>query len=188
MTRSSLLSHLEIAHLIWEKHLKKNSMVVDATCGNGHDSYFLANILTSGHLYCIDVQQNAIENTKKKLEMYRNISFIQDCHSNLEKHINHGIDLIVYNLGYLPGSDKTIKTLKDTTITSLKKSLSLLNPNGLITITSYPGHFEGKEEKKAIYKELESIDNSEFSVYCYHSFFENAPSIFFVSKKIKKID
>ena len=34
----------DIAHLFLEKHIKPGDIVIDATCGNGHDTLFLANL------------------------------------------------------------------------------------------------------------------------------------------------
>ena len=55
--------------------------------------------------------------------------------------------LIVYNLGYLPGSDKLLTTKTSSTLLSVEKALSLIAPNGAISITCYPGHEEGKKEE-----------------------------------------
>ena len=119
-----LLSHIELAHLVWKKHLKKNSIIIDATCGNGHDSLFLAKNLQEGTLFCFDVQKQALLQTQKNL--CKNIFYIHDCHSNLEKCHSYPVDLIIYNLGYLPGSNKKIRTGHRTTLISLKKASKML--------------------------------------------------------------
>ena len=41
---------------------------IDATCGNGYDSLFLAKALKgAGHLFCFDIQPFAIDATEKLL-------------------------------------------------------------------------------------------------------------------------
>lgn len=63
---------------------------------------------------------------------------------------DHGrIKAVVYNLGYLPGSDKTVKTNKDDLIVSLKKVLPLLTGGGIVLICCY-SHDEGQREFKAL--------------------------------------
>lgn len=146
------MNHLQFAHRLWKNILSFDDNVIDATCGNGHDSYFLKKILTKGKLFCIDIQKNAIENTKEKFIKNRislkNIYFFQKSHENFSFIPKIPIKLIVYNLGYLPRSDKKILTKAETTLKSLQSSLSLIK-KGAISIMCYP-HKEGKLEKKEI--------------------------------------
>ena len=63
--------HTLNAHRLWNSIIRAGDTVIDATCGNGHDSLVLAKqtlTKTSGHLYCIDIQQSAILSTQKKLQ------------------------------------------------------------------------------------------------------------------------
>lgn len=183
MTKLYPLSHIKIAQNIWKSILSKDSTVVDATCGNGHDSLFLAEILQKGNLYCIDIQQDAIIATKNLLDNTScNTTFIQDCHSKIETHIPSPVDLIVYNLGYLPGSDKSLTTMTKTTLTSLKKSLTLIKPKGLVSITCYPGHSEGNLEQSEIETYLQDLDLNNYNIYSYKSFYNKAPTLFLIKK------
>ncbi len=141
--------------MYWKKHVKEGAIIVDATCGNGHDSYFLANeCLSSGHLFCIDLQKEAISSTKNLLSTLcetkrENITLIEGSHASFDARLT-GCDLFVYNLGYLPGETKHITTMVDTTLESVKNALNRLNKGGLISITCYPGHEEGKREESAL--------------------------------------
>ena len=59
--------HTLNAHRLWNSIIRAGDTVIDATCGNGHDSLVLAKqtlTKTSGHLYCIDIQQSAILSTQ----------------------------------------------------------------------------------------------------------------------------
>ena len=148
---------VSLSHILWQSFLKKGDTAIDATCGNGHDTLFLAKaILTeeSGTLYAIDRQESAIIETKKRLKenqlSLERISFIADCHSNIDQILVQGVDLIVYNLGYLPGSDKSVTTEEMTSLESIQKGLNLLRVGGIMSITCYPGHDEGKIESDAI--------------------------------------
>src|SRR5690606_25537032 len=57
---------------------------------------------------------------------------------------------IRYNLGYLPGGDKTITTLADHTVDSLQCAVKLIKPGGIVSILCYPGHTEGKTETERV--------------------------------------
>jgi hypothetical protein len=56
----------------------------------------------------------------------------------------------MFNLGYLPGSDKSVITRTGTTLRALDAARDLLAADGLLTIAVYPGHEGGAEEQRAI--------------------------------------
>lgn len=154
------ISILNRAKQLMKINLKEKDLVIDATCGNGNDSIFLIKNIEKGHLFGFDIQKEAIENTKKLLDdnNYTNYTLFNIGHENIYKTLKEyekKISLIVYNLGYLPGGDKKIKTNYRTTIKSIKEGLKLLNNKGHIVITLYPGHEEGKEESTKILEFLE---------------------------------
>ena len=144
---------------IIDKHVKYKDLVIDATIGNGHDSLFISQYLKEGYLYGFDIQKEAVENTQKLLNQnnFSNYTLFLENHKNIEKTLNHlknKISFIIYNLGYLPGGDKTITTKYKDTIQSLEGSINLLNKKGIILVTVYPGHKEGKKEEEQIIKFL----------------------------------
>ena len=165
---------LNRAKQLIETNLKEKDFVVDATCGNGYDSLFIIDKIKQGHLFCYDIQKEAINSTDKLLKdnNYNNYTLFNKSHENIDKDLEKykgKISLIVFNLGYLPGSDKSIKTNYKSTINAINKSLNLLNNKGHIVITIYPGHKEGKEEsikikeylnnEKIVYEEYHNTDN-----------------------------
>ena len=96
------------------------------------------------------------------------------------------IDFIIYNLGYLPKGNKNIKTNKNTTSVSLKKSLDLLNDNGIILITCYIGHEGGIEEKDAVEELLKGLDQKKYNVIKYDFINQkNFPPILYGVEKSK---
>ena len=153
-------SHIDLAHSLWKKIVKKGDLIVDATCGNGHDTLILAKLaLTSkeGTLYAMDKQTKAIVSCKGLLskelpeEILSKVHFVQGCHSRFPSEIaQESASLIVYNLGYLPGGDKSQTTETATTLLSVQKALSLLSKGGVISITCYPGHKEGMVEEEKL--------------------------------------
>ncbi|MCB1085237.1 MAG: class I SAM-dependent methyltransferase [Chlamydiia bacterium] len=170
-----------MAHQIWERHLRAGQRAVDATCGNGHDTAFLAGLGLS-HIYACDIQEKALEMTKKRLKGFKNISYHLGCHSCFEG-VAPGIALLVYNLGYLPGSDKEVVTCLETTLISVKKGLSLLQPQGMVSLTLYSGHAEGEREKKARLDWGASLSKGEYEV-SHHCLLnrKTAPSLLVVKK------
>ncbi len=182
--------HLIIAKNYWKNFLEKNHVVIDATCGNGYDSLFISQILLDslkGKLYCFDIQKKAIEATYLLLKnnlpykIFEKITFINKSHEDFSKYIKTKVNLIIYNLGYLPKSNKQLTTKVSSTLLSIKSALSLLDDKGAISITSYPGHEEGEKEEKALLSFLSTLDNLKYSV-CYHKWLnkEKAPSIFWI--------
>ena len=66
-------SHLDLAKTIWEKHLFVGAKIIDATCGNGKDSLYLAKSILSaseGEIFCLDIQECAISNTSNLLKTH----------------------------------------------------------------------------------------------------------------------
>ncbi len=150
--------HIKLAHERWLIHLRKGCHVIDATCGNGYDSLFLAQHAlteTAGALHCFDIQSHALQITEKRLKsgfsdaIYQRIHFYHCSHENLS-FPDLSIDLVCYNLGYLPGGDKKITTGGVSTISSLRSALRIIKKSGLISVTCYPGHEEGKNETEMV--------------------------------------
>ncbi|KPU44864.1 ribosomal RNA small subunit methyltransferase H [Oxobacter pfennigii] len=159
---------LTLSRFIFKDSIKEGDRVIDATCGNGHDSLFLSQIIgESGKLYCFDIQDIAINNTKIRLKEnspYENYTLIKDGHENLDLYIKEEIQGVVFNLGYLPGGNHKIITSPMSTITSLQKTLKLLSPGGIAVIVVYYGHEGGDYEKDALYKFIGSINPKLFTV------------------------
>ncbi len=146
------------AQQLIKKNLSPGDYAIDATVGNGHDTVFLAQQLTpSGQVFGFDIQQQAIDKTRSRLvehNLETLVTLFQSSHALMAEHIPsnlHGhIKAVMFNLGYLPGSDKSIITHSDTTLAALEAAIALLAENGLITVMVYPGHAGGDTEARAI--------------------------------------
>ncbi len=140
--------------------------VIDATCGNGYDTVFLSKLVKEkGKVFAFDVQEKAIQASKKELRFSNaneNVEFFQTCHSKIKKTISPDykgkIKCAVFNLGYLPRSDKKIVTSSETSIKAISDCLEFIMPNGLVIVTVYVGHEEGLRESKAIDEYIKSLD------------------------------
>jgi len=157
-----------MAKAIIKRKIKNGDVAIDATVGNGHDTAFLAELVgEKGKVYGFDIQKQAINITKNLLllkELNERVNLINDNHAHMDRYIKDKVDMIVFNLGYLPKGDHEIVTKSVTTIIALKKSIDLLKHNGIILITAYPGHEEGKKEKEEIEFFISQLNQKEFSV------------------------
>lgn len=166
--------HLTTIHPLIDQYLKiflsPGDSVIDATLGNGHDAQKIAKIIgATGTLYGFDIQEAAIQKSEEKLAQIPkieqpNITLIYDSHANFSKHIEEEVALIIYNLGYLPGGDKSITTLPESTLASIRAGLTLLQPYGKMLIAVYHGHETGKAERDALAEFLESLDQRHYHV------------------------
>ncbi|MEN8907092.1 MAG: class I SAM-dependent methyltransferase [Clostridiales bacterium] len=159
---------LKQSHFYIEKIIKPNSILVDATAGNGNDTLFLAHkIGEKGKIYSFDIQKVAIDFTMDKLmrdNLSEKVDLVLDSHENIDKYIKCKIDGAMFNLGYLPSGDHNISTEYRSTIKAIDKLLLLLNKNGIITIVIYHGGDSGFEEKRNLLEYLEKLNNKEFNV------------------------
>ncbi len=146
----------DIAHTWLAETIAYGDCVVDATLGNGHDALFLAQqIGASGQLFGFDVQKQAMEASQALLANEPCCQhLVLAGHETMLEHIPqeiHGkIQAIMFNLGWLPGSDKSVVTHADTTILALEQSLELLAPDGRMTVMLYPGHQGGDTEAQQV--------------------------------------
>ena len=142
-------------------HLKEGDIAVDFTMGNGHDTEFLSRTVGEfGHVYAFDIQEQALASTSDRLaksDCPDNCTLILDSHHNVKKYIDVPIKAGMFNLGYLPGSDKKVTTMRTTTLPAIEAAISLMAPDAIILIAVYPGHKEGEEEGKLICEYLSSL-------------------------------
>lgn len=149
-------------------HIKEGITAVDFTMGNGHDTLFLSKAIgEKGKLYAFDIQDQALENTRKRLVengCYENYTLIKASHSLVKDYVKEKINVGVFNLGYLPGGDKSITTLRETTLPAVDGALELLADDGIILIAIYPGHAEGEVEGKLLTEKLSALDRKQICV------------------------
>lgn len=168
--------HLEIAKKFWKIHLKGKGTVLDATCGNGKDTLFLAQEIfqnNDSQLIALDVQTPALQNTKKLLKLHLSKKNFQKVQlKKISHHLfipEYPFDLIVYNLGYLPGGDKNFTTEYKTTFESVQKALHWLKPGGAISIICYPGHPSGLIEATQLAIWAKELDPKKYLTLQYRS-------------------
>lgn len=149
----------EVAHAFWRNIVQKGDTVVDATCGNGNDTLALLKMVADetgrGRVYGMDIQDSAIENTSSFLKMAVDdehqrglVKLFPICHSRMEEIVpkDAPVRLVAFNLGYLPGGDKTVITVPRTTELALRAASRILSSGGLISVLVYIGHPGGRDE------------------------------------------
>lgn len=169
--------------------VQEGDTVIDATLGNGHDTLELARLVgESGHVIGFDIQKEAVEHTRTRLEsegMLDRCSLFQLGHEHMLEKASSPVRYVSFNLGWLPGGDKTITTLWLTTQRALQSALTLLLPLGVCTVCAYPGHLEGDRERSELIRFLSLLRPQDFNVL--HQRFLNAgvgsPECFVIQKQ-----
>ncbi|WP_372367742.1 class I SAM-dependent methyltransferase [Candidatus Uabimicrobium sp. HlEnr_7] len=159
-------------HLYVKKILCLGGVAVDATVGNGYDTCFLANIVgESGRVFGFDIQPAAITCTKERLKqqgLTKNTVLFNKSHSLMKEFISkdyhHKLQVIMFNLGYLPGADKKIITKSCTTITAFNEGLKLLAKGGHLIVMVYTGHDGGDKEWQDIQEWFSTLNTSLYNI------------------------
>ncbi|NVN92069.1 MAG: class I SAM-dependent methyltransferase [Desulfuromonadales bacterium] len=159
----------QLAQLVVRQFLCPGDCAVDATCGNGHDTLLLADVVgPTGKVWAFDIQEEAIRQTGQKLEksgQTERVKLLLAGHETLSEHVSIPVKAVIFNLGYLPGGDRGIITKPETTITALQQALQLLLPTGVVAITVYPGHPGGDNEETAVSRWSGSLDQRLFHAW-----------------------
>ena len=183
---------VEFSHYLLARQIDEGDFVIDATCGNGQDTGFLARLVGEfGRVLALDIQEDAIKATEMELEdrgLKNQVELKQADHANilsLTRSEDRRPKAIVFNLGYLPGGDKSVVTKAANTLQALKDSLELLRNGGVLVVTAYPGHEEGLKEKQEIEAWAENLDNKAFNVahYRFLNQEKNPPEVFVIKKR-----
>ncbi|MDI1292308.1 MAG: class I SAM-dependent methyltransferase [Methylobacter sp.] len=186
------ISLVNTAHDLIRDILRPGDIAIDATVGNGHDTLFLAEQVTSsGYVYGFDIQQAAIDSTREKFRQAHlsdSLTLVHASHAGMTDKIPadlHGkIKAIMFNLGYLPGGDKSVITLTDSTLTALTVAARILAVSGIITLLAYPGHPGGDMETDRVKNWCEQLDTQQFEVSAIYSseHKDTAPRLFVIRK------
>ena len=167
----------------------EGGIFIDATAGNGHDTLFLAQHIEKGSkILAFDIQEKAILQTRQLLQnndLEEKVTCILDSHAQISNYLGDQdlVRLAIFNLGYLPGSDKKIITTPSSTIEAIQILLDRLEKKGKIIIVSYYGH-DGGIEKDAVEELISALSQKEWSVLKYQFINQiNCPPICYVIEK-----
>ncbi|MEM1297287.1 MAG: class I SAM-dependent methyltransferase [Verrucomicrobiota bacterium] len=174
-----------MAHDWVAPRINSGDSVIDATLGNGHDTVFLAQLVgEDGRVFAFDVQSEALESAKEKLDkagLSSQCRLVLDGHENLAGHVGDAkVKAVMFNLGYLPGSDKSCITRAETTVAALQNALACLDTEGIITLVVYVGHPGGMEEAASVLKFCENLDSEKFRSVRYDPLNSRKAAPFFI--------
>ena len=183
---------VQMVHYFLQEHLPGAKFILDGTAGNGRDTLFLArHSPDDATIWAFDIQEAALNNTRKLLaahELENKVIYILDNHANVKNHIQHFLDLAVFNLGYLPGGCHAITTRTDTTLQAVTSILPLLTTGGVVSITAYPGHEAGLAEQTALEAFLSKLPQEKFSVGKWQMLNQvNAPPVVYIIEKVRGV-
>lgn len=182
------------SHSLLKKTVQAGDLVIDATIGNGNDTVLLASLVgKTGKVIGFDIQEDAVQKTTQKLlltGLAPQVEIHQMSHEFAADFIpgNKKISAAIFNLGYLPGGDKTVTTKKDSTIHSIDSLLPFLHIGGLLIIVVYSGHDAGKEEKESLLEYVSTVDQEHFDVLLYQFLNQknNPPFVLAIERKKPK--
>ena len=147
----------ELARQAVGERLHPGDTAVDATAGNGHDTLFLARqVGEGGRVLAFDIQGEALAATRARLEaagVARRVTLLETSHHRLGAfvgHLPHPPRAVMFNLGYLPGGDRSRITNPASTLPALESALACLAAGGVLSVIAYPGHPGGHQETEAV--------------------------------------
>ncbi|MGN8645233.1 class I SAM-dependent methyltransferase [Gracilibacillus sp. HCP3S3_G5_1] len=181
---------IPFSHQLLEEVVHLGDRVIDATCGNGNDTLVLSKLVgNTGKVYAFDVQEQAIEQTKKRITEQRieNVELIHAGHEQVSTYVKEQtISGAIFNLGYLPKGDHSIITTPATTIQAIRSILPLLKKHGRIVVVIYHGHKGGTTEKNHVLSFCKGLDQKEYQVlqYQFINQINNPPFVIAIEKLI----
>ena len=181
----------------WAEELLRQAVgegarVIDGTMGNGHDTLWLASLVgETGRVYGFDIQAEAVERTRGRLEeagLLDRATLLHAGHERIAELVPEPVDAAVFNLGWLPGADKSLRTHVDTTLAAVNAALDKLKEGGLLTVCAYPGHEEGRVERDALIEWAKSLpaDRYDAMIRAYLNQPNDPPVLFAVKKNLRK--
>lgn len=124
----------------------------------------------------------------------RRVRLILDSNVNLRRYVEQSADgpravaAALFNLGYLPGGDKSITTTGEETLRAVSEALEMVKPDGLVAIVLYSGHQQGAEEKELLLQWAGRLPAKEYHV-AYISMWnqkKHPPELLLVTKKMAR--
>ena len=150
----------------------KFEVAIDATVGNGYDTLYLSNHYKK--VIGIDIQELAVKRSKEKTKELSNVEIYLDDFNNIEKY-NYA-NLIVFNLGFLPGSNRKVKTQDYTSNQAVLNAYKILD--GKMLVACYIQHEGGYDEYLRL---IESLKDNKIE-YILEDDFSNKEKLIIINK------
>lgn len=151
--------------------IQTGDIVVDATVGNGEDTLFLArSVGEHGRVFGFDIQTQALRIAAEKLKLKglsARVHLVHKGHEYVGQYLAScgvkSVKAIMFNLGYLPGGDKSLVTNVTSTLTATDAGKTLLAPGGMMSVVIYTGHAGGAQEYEALTSWRQQLPEADFS-------------------------
>jgi SAM-dependent methyltransferase len=180
----SLRGAVPLCHHFLRAVVRPGDRVADATCGNGFDTLLLAELVgASGHVWAFDVQEQALAATRERLAeagFGERVTLLAAGHERLVELVPGPLRAVVFNLGFLPGSDQCCRTATETTLAALEQAAQLLAPGGIIAIAVYTGHAGGDTEGSAVLAWAAALPPKQFNSWRHYQLNRSATAPFLV--------
>ena len=155
-----------VVHSWMAQTLGPGGKAIDATCGRGRDTLALARAVgPTGRVMALDCQEEAVLSTRLALEAAGASTWVkvhegrhEDLLRQWARSEGETCDLVHFNLGYLPGSDRSLKTERESTLIALASAWDLVKSGGWISVVCYRGHHGGPAEAEAVAAWVASIE------------------------------
>jgi precorrin-6B methylase 2 len=191
--REGLGGAVGLCHLFLRLAVHPGDTVIDATCGNGHDTLFLAGLVgCAGKVWAFDVQSAALDATRLRLAEAgcpERVNLVNISHEKMGEIVPCRVRAVVFNLGFLPGSEDESRTCSKSTISALEQAAGLLLPGGVIVAAVYTGHEGGAEEASAVDGWASGLAPGRYNTWRAKQLnrSEQAPYVVIVEKSLKKL-
>jgi ubiquinone/menaquinone biosynthesis C-methylase UbiE len=181
----------ERVHQALQRHLNEGDLAIDATAGNGHDTAAMARLVgRRGKVIAIDRQEDAVAITRNRISeagLAHQVELVHAEHAEylaaLQADSAATVRAIVFNLGYLPGGDKRIRSHAATTTRAIESALALLCPGGLLCVTAYRAHPGGEAEAEAVASLMQSLPRATWQVTQHLTAADNTPPVLWIVQK-----
>lgn len=165
----------EVVHSVLSSYIRPGDICIDATCGKGLDTLFLAKCVgKQGCLYGFDIQKEAIDATDdllKEAGQREQAVLMQVGHETMKKQlleqdgeIAGHVTAAIFNFGYLPGGDHAVHTTAETSLQAIRQCQELLAVGGIIALCIYSGGDTGYQERDAILEYVQQLDQKQWLV------------------------
>jgi 2-polyprenyl-3-methyl-5-hydroxy-6-metoxy-1,4-benzoquinol methylase len=128
--KKDLMYPEHLGRYVFAAQFVRDKTVLDAACGNGYGSYYLADCGKAARVFGVDLAEEAIDYSRKHYQL-QNIEFIQGDAENLTAIRDGSMDVVV--------SFETIEHLADY-YAYLREIARVLKPGGILVI-SCPNDF-----------------------------------------------
>ncbi len=178
-----IMKVLPFAHFKLTEVITNEDVVIDGTCGSGHDTLFLSKIAKK--VYAFDVHSEAIEQTRERLNRfgYYNNELINDSHANVLNYVNEDIKAAMFYLGYFEDSDDHIMTEAASTIKAIEDIKTKLVSGGMIVLVVNVEKFGGEDESNELMDYVHDLSWNDYMVIKYRYVNkDNAPYCIIIEK------